>query len=85
MKRVSQATSAASSANRSSASGSRSIPISGPGRAETFGNEPGVAGAADGAVDGHRSRSRVEKLDQLAGQDGHVRGGHVNQCGQSSP
>ena len=54
-----------------------------PGGADAIRDQPRVTGAADGAVDGNRSRSGVEKLDQLAGQDGHVRRCHVNQCGQS--
>ncbi len=59
-------------------------PDQGAGSADAVGYEAGVAGSTNGAVDGHRPGRRVEELDQLAGQDGHVRRGHVNQCGQSS-
>ena len=80
--RVRTATSAASSANASSASGSRSIAISVPGGAEPVGDEPRVAAGAERAVDRDLARLRVERLDQLAGEDRDVRAGHVKQDGQ---
>jgi hypothetical protein len=37
-----------------------------------------VTGGADSAIDGYRARRGIEKLDQLASEDWHVRRGHVN-------
>ena len=82
MKRVSQGASAASSANVASAVGSRSMAISSAGRAEALGDEPRVAGGAERAVDGDLARARVERLDQLTGEDRDVRLGHVKKDGQ---
>ena len=58
------------------------MPISRPGRPEPLGDEPRVAGAAERAVDGDLARLRVERLDQLAGEDRDVGTGHVKQDGQ---
>src|SRR5919201_1396610 len=71
-KRVAQLTSAASSANRSSATGSRSMPISDQAR---------VPAAADRAVDGGLAGLGIEHVDQLAGEDRDVQRGHVQQDG----
>ena len=79
---MAHATSAESSANASSASGSRSIAISVPGGAEPVGDQARVAGGAERAVDGDLARLRVERLDQLPGEDRDVRAGHVKQDGQ---
>ena len=53
-----------------------------PGRPEAPGDEPRVAGGAERAVDGDLARLRIERLDQLAGEDRDVRLGHVKQDGQ---
>ena len=82
MKRVSQGTSAASSANAFSASGSRSIAISVPVGAEAVGDQPRVAGGAERAVDRDLPAAGVERLDELARQDRDVRAWHVKQDGQ---
>ena len=79
MKRVAQGTSAASSAKRSSATGSRSMPISVPDGPKAVGDEAGVPAAADGAVDGRLARVRREQVDQLARQHRHVDRGHVKE------
>jgi hypothetical protein len=52
------------------------------GRAEPPRDEAGVAGGADGAVDRDLARLRIERLDQLAGEDRDVGAGHVKQDGQ---
>ena len=49
---------------------------------EALGDQARVAAAAERAVDGDLARLRVEELDELAGQDRDVRGGHVNQHGR---
>ena len=41
-----------------------------------------MAAAADGAVDAHLARLRIDEVDQLAGQNRDVLLGHVKQCGQ---
>ena len=56
-----------------------------PRAAEPVGDQPRVAPAADGAVDRDLAGLRIEQLDQLAGEHGDVRCGHVKQCGQGSP
>ena len=81
-KRVAHETSAASSAKASSASGSRSIAISVPGGPDPVGDEARVAAAAQRAVDRDLARLRVQRLDQLAGEDRDVRAWHVKQDGQ---
>ncbi len=81
-KRVRQGASAASSANVSSASGSRSIPISSPVGPEPAGDEARVARRAERAVDRDLAGLRIERLDQLAGEDRDVGLGHVKQDGQ---
>src|SRR3954451_9555480 len=53
-----------------------------PGGAETLGDEAAVAAGADRAVDGALARLRVQRLDQLPGEDGDVRAWHVKQDGQ---
>ena len=82
MKRVSQATSAASSANAFSASGSRSMAISVPAGPEPVGDQARMAGRAERAVDGDLPGLGVERLDELARQDRDVYAGHVKQDGQ---
>ena len=52
------------------------------GGTDPVGDQPGVAGGAERAVDGDLARLRVERLDELAGEDGDVRAGHVKQDGQ---
>ena len=52
--------------------------------AEPLGHEPRVAGAADRAVDGDLARLRIERLDQLAGEDRDMGLGHVKQDGQGT-
>ena len=52
-----------------------------PGRADALGGEPGVAAAAEGAVDHHLAGLRVGERDQLRGEDWEVLGRHVGQCG----
>ena len=54
------------------------------GRAETLGDEPRVAGAAERAVDGGLARLRVQRLDQLTGENRDVRLGHVKKDGQET-
>ena len=49
---------------------------------EPVGEQPGMAAAADGAVDAHLARLRIDEVDQLAGQNRDVLLGHVKQCGQ---
>ena len=49
---------------------------------EAVGDEAGVAAGADGAVDRDLARLRVERLDQLPGEDRDVRAWHVKQDGQ---
>ena len=82
MKRVRHATSAASAAKRSSAAGSRSMAMSSPPGPEAVGDQARVAAAAERAVDGDLARLRVEEVDELAGEDRDVGGGHVNQHGR---
>ena len=53
-----------------------------PGGADAVGDEARVAGAAERAVDRDLAGLRVERLDQLPGEDGDVRAGHVKQDGQ---
>ena len=55
-----------------------------PGGAEPLGDQPRVAAAAERAVDGDLARLRVQRLDQLAGEDRDVRLGHVKQDGQGT-
>ena len=45
-------------------------------------DQPGVAGRAERAVDGDLAGARVERLDQLAGENRDVGLGHVKQDGQ---
>ena len=52
------------------------------GGAEAVGHEAPVAARADRAVDGDLPRVRVERLDQLPGEDGDVGTWHVKQDGQ---
>ena len=52
------------------------------GRAEAVGDEPRVAGGAEGAVDRDLAGLRIERFDQLAGEDRDVDAGHVKQDGQ---
>ena len=52
------------------------------GRADPVRDEAGVAGRAEGAVDGDLARLGVQRLDELPGEDGDVRAGHVKQDGQ---
>ena len=52
------------------------------GGAEAVRDEAAVAARADGAVDGDLPRVRVERLDQLPGEDGDVGAWHVKQDGQ---
>ena len=84
MKRVSQGTSAASSAKRSSAIGSRSMRDQRPRRAQAVGDEARVAAAAERAVDGDLARLRVQRFDQLAGEHRDVGLGHVKKDGQGT-
>ena len=84
-KRVSQATSRASSAKCSSASGSRSMQIERPRRADPVGDQARVAARAEGAVDHGLARRGRRELDQLAGQDGYVRARHVKKDCQAAP
>ena len=49
---------------------------------QPVGDQASMATAADGAVDAHLARLRVDEVDQLAGEDRDVRLGHVKQCGQ---
>ncbi len=53
-----------------------------PGGAESLGDEARVAGAAERGVDRDLAELRIERLDQLAGEDRDVRAGHVKQDGQ---
>ena len=53
-----------------------------PGGSEPVGDEPRVAGGAERAVDRDLAGLRVERLDQLAGEDRDVGLGHVKQDGQ---
>ena len=46
-------------------------------RADALGDQAGVAAGAEGAVDGDLARLRIQRLDQLAGEDRDVGGGHV--------
>ena len=43
-----------------------------------------MAGAAERAIDGDLARSRVQRLDELAGQNRDVRLGHVKKDGQGT-
>ena len=52
------------------------------GGAEPVRDQPRVAGGAERAVDGDLARLRVQRLDELPGEDGDVRAGHVKQDGQ---
>jgi hypothetical protein len=52
------------------------------GRAQAIGHQARVAAAAERAVDRELARLGVEEVDELAGQDRDVRGGHVNQHGR---
>ena len=52
------------------------------GRADPIGQQARVTARAEGAVDDGLTGLRVEQLDRLAGQDRHVRNGHVKQCCQ---
>jgi hypothetical protein len=51
-------------------------------RPQALGHQARVAAAAKRAVDGELAGLGVEELDELAGQDRDVRGGHVNQHGR---
>ena len=82
MKRVVAPTSAASSAKRSAAAGSRSIAMSVPVAPMRLGEQAGVAARAERAVDHDLTGLRVEQLDRLAGEHRHVRNRHLKQCGQ---
>ena len=85
MKRVSHATSCGElRRTRRSAVGSRSIAISVPVGPEPLGDEARVPAAAERAVDGDLARPRVQRLDQLAGEDRDVRLGHVKKDGQGT-
>ena len=53
-------------------------------RPEPLGDEARVAGAAERAVDGDLAGARVQRLDQLTGEDRDVRLGHVKKCGQGT-
>jgi hypothetical protein len=53
-------------------------------RADAVGDQARVTPAADRAVDGDVAGARVQRLDQLAREDGHVQGGHVKKDGQGS-
>jgi hypothetical protein len=53
-----------------------------PPRPDTLGDEPRVTATAGRAVDGDVARLRIESVDQLAGEHGHVRDRHVKQCCQ---
>ena len=61
------------------------MPISSPVGAEAVGDQARVAARAERAVDGDLARLRVERLDQLAGEDRDVGLGHVKQDGQVMP
>ena len=52
------------------------------GRPEPPGDQPRMAGRAERAVDGDLPGARVERLDQLTGEDRDVGRGHVKQDGQ---
>jgi len=52
---------------------------------QALGDEPGVAAAAERAVDGDATRARVERRHELAGEHGDVDDVHVNQHGRSPP
>ena len=82
MKRVRHATSAASSANALLGERVAVDADQQAGRAEAVGDQARVAAGAERAVDGDLARLRVERLDQLAGQDRDVRARHVKQDGQ---
>ena len=82
MKRVWHGTSAASSANAFSASG---IAVDRDQRArgaEPVGDQPGVAGGAERAIDRDLARMGVERFDELARQNRDVRAWHVKKDGQ---
>ena len=49
---------------------------------KAIGHQARVAAAAERAVDRELARAGVEEVDELAGQDRDVRGGHVNQHGR---
>ena len=55
-----------------------------PGGAEALGDEAAVTARPDRAVDGDLARLRVQRLDQLPGEDGDVRAWHVKQAGQET-
>ena len=84
MKRVSHATSAASWANVGLGGRVAVDRDQRSGRADALGDEAGVTGAAERAVDGDHAGARVERLDQLTGEDRDVRLGHVKKCGQGT-
>ena len=54
-----------------------------PAGPQPLGNQPRVTRAADRAVDRGLTRTRVERLDQLARKNRDVDGGHVKKDGQS--
>ena len=84
MKRVSHATSAASCGERGRRGRVAVDRDQRAGRPEPLGDQPRVAGAAERAVDGDLARSRVQRLDQLAGENRDVRLGHVKKDGQGT-
>ena len=52
------------------------------GGADPVGDQARVAGGAERAVDDDLAGLRVQRLDQLPGEDRDVRAGHVKQDGQ---
>jgi hypothetical protein len=53
-----------------------------PGGADAVRDQAGVARRAERAVDCDLARLRVQRLDELPGEDGDVRAWHVKQDGQ---
>ena len=53
----------------------------GPVRAEVVGDEARVAARAERAVDGGLAVTGPQQVEQLGGEDGDVRGGHLSQHG----
>jgi hypothetical protein len=52
---------------------------------EPAGDQLGVPAGAEGAVDRRLPRPRIRELDELAGEDRDVDGGHVSQHDPGSP
>ncbi len=84
MKRVSQATSCGERGERALGGRVAVDRDQRPGRADALGDEAGVTGTAEGAVDGDLAGARVKRLDQLTGEDRYVRLRHVKKCGQGT-